>query len=486
MVGEIIGVGIFLTPADMAKALGSPFWVLVVWLVVGAMALCGALCYGELAARYPEAGGGYVYLREAYGPGLAFLYGWKSLLVMDPGLTAALAVGIARYVAYLAPLSARRQRAVARRGDPGPRRSSTCSGCGAGARVLSRPDRRASSLLLGRRSCSAASLSGRRLSGPTSCRFVEPRPGSGSAAGRARRRRGRPRSSRSAAGGTSPSSAGEVRDPARTLPRALTLGVAVVTVGLHPDQRRVHLPGAPSRHVVQRRGLRGPGGRGALRPGGRADLRGGRGLRAGQPGRAISWRHRASTTRWRVTGCSSRAVADSPPALRHARARDRASRPAWPACWWPWARSTQIVAYFVFVTVAFVALTVAGLYRLPRPAPGALPRARLSRDAARFPGPARSLLLVLLGAGQPEAGRARDGRGRAGRAGLPFAGSRTGVAVAPSPGGDRWPGSRPFRSPRPTRRCRRARGAARALPEGVRDAGARRRRQQRASSPRTR
>src|SRR6266404_9926674 len=90
VVGEVIGVGIFLTPASMAKSLGSPLWLLVVWLVMGAMAVCGALCYGELAARYPQAGGAYVYLREAYGPKLAFLYGWMAFLVMDPGLTAAL------------------------------------------------------------------------------------------------------------------------------------------------------------------------------------------------------------------------------------------------------------------------------------------------------------------------------------------------------------------------------------------------------------
>src|SRR5574341_2000223 len=87
VVGEVIGVGIFLTPAEMTRALGSPLWVLLVWLAVGAAALCGALCYGELAARWPEAGGGYVYLREAWGPRLAFLYGWKCLLVMDPGIT---------------------------------------------------------------------------------------------------------------------------------------------------------------------------------------------------------------------------------------------------------------------------------------------------------------------------------------------------------------------------------------------------------------
>jgi APA family basic amino acid/polyamine antiporter len=101
VVGEVIAVGIFLTPAGMAKSLGSPMWLLIVWLLMGAMALCGALCYGELAARYPEAGGGYVYLREAYGPGVAFMYGWMAFLVMDPGLTAALAVGLATYAGYM-------------------------------------------------------------------------------------------------------------------------------------------------------------------------------------------------------------------------------------------------------------------------------------------------------------------------------------------------------------------------------------------------
>jgi basic amino acid/polyamine antiporter, APA family len=105
VVGEVIAVGIFLTPAGMAKSLGSPLWLLIVWLVMGAMAVCGALCYGELAARYPEAGGGYVYLREAYGRPVAFLYGWMTLLVMDPGLTAALAVGMGTYMGYISSLS---------------------------------------------------------------------------------------------------------------------------------------------------------------------------------------------------------------------------------------------------------------------------------------------------------------------------------------------------------------------------------------------
>jgi APA family basic amino acid/polyamine antiporter len=103
VVGGTIGVGIFLTPAGMAKAAGSPGLLLAVWLFLSAMAVAGALCFGELAARFPEAGGAYVYLRAAFGPGVAFLYGWKCLLVMDPGLTAALATGLGSYAAALVP-----------------------------------------------------------------------------------------------------------------------------------------------------------------------------------------------------------------------------------------------------------------------------------------------------------------------------------------------------------------------------------------------
>jgi basic amino acid/polyamine antiporter, APA family len=113
VIGEVIGVGIFLTPATMTRSLGSPFWLLVVWVVMGVMALSGALCYGELATRFPEAGGGYVYLRRAYGPAVAFLYGWKCLLVMDPGITAALAVGLASYVGYAVHLSGASLKVVA-------------------------------------------------------------------------------------------------------------------------------------------------------------------------------------------------------------------------------------------------------------------------------------------------------------------------------------------------------------------------------------
>ena len=96
----------------MARQLGSPFWLLMVWLVMGLMAVAGALCFGGLAACYPEAGGGYVYLREAYGPRLAFLYGWMQLLVLDPGVTASLAVGMAAYTATVTHLSVGAQKGL--------------------------------------------------------------------------------------------------------------------------------------------------------------------------------------------------------------------------------------------------------------------------------------------------------------------------------------------------------------------------------------
>lgn len=101
IVAEVMGVGIFLTPAGMARTLGDPRWVLGTWAVMGALSVAGALCYAELGSRFPEAGGGYVFLREAFGERCAFVYGWMALLVMDPGLTAALGVGLAQYLLVL-------------------------------------------------------------------------------------------------------------------------------------------------------------------------------------------------------------------------------------------------------------------------------------------------------------------------------------------------------------------------------------------------
>src|SRR6185295_7619473 len=113
VVGQVIAVGIFLTPAAMVRDLIAPAWVLAVWVLMGGMAMCGALVFGELASRYPQAGGVYVYLREAWGPRVAFLYGWKCFLVMDPGVTAALATGLSAYAAAITPLGAIEQKALA-------------------------------------------------------------------------------------------------------------------------------------------------------------------------------------------------------------------------------------------------------------------------------------------------------------------------------------------------------------------------------------
>jgi basic amino acid/polyamine antiporter, APA family len=113
IVSEVIGVGIFLTPAEMVRSLGSPFWLIVVWLAMAAATVGGALCYGSLAARFPEAGGTYVYLREIFGKRTAFVYGWMALLVTDPGLTAMLAVGLAQYVGHLTDLGPWALRGVA-------------------------------------------------------------------------------------------------------------------------------------------------------------------------------------------------------------------------------------------------------------------------------------------------------------------------------------------------------------------------------------
>src|SRR6185436_9603278 len=112
VVGQVIAVGIFLTPAAMVGNLVAPAWVLGVWVLMGGMAICGALVFGEFASRYPDAGGVYVYLREAWGPHFAFLYGWKCFLVMDPGLTAALAAGLTSYLPYVFAVGPRGQLAA--------------------------------------------------------------------------------------------------------------------------------------------------------------------------------------------------------------------------------------------------------------------------------------------------------------------------------------------------------------------------------------
>ena len=105
VVGGIIGGGIFRTPATVAERVRTPGMVLLVWVVGGVVALIGAFCFGELGQRRPRAGGGYVYLRETWGPLPAFLYGWTLVLVIATGAIAAVAVTFASYTLALAEVS---------------------------------------------------------------------------------------------------------------------------------------------------------------------------------------------------------------------------------------------------------------------------------------------------------------------------------------------------------------------------------------------
>jgi APA family basic amino acid/polyamine antiporter len=390
VVGGTVGVGIFLTPAGMARSLASPALVLVVWSFMGAAALCGALSFGELAARYPEAGGSYVYLREAYGREVAFLYGWKCLLVMDPGLTAALASGLGAHAAAAVPGLSPKAMAlagivtIAAANVLGVRLATTIGHGLAVAKIA---------LLLGLVAWGFASGAG-----DTShfVPFLDRRPGA-------------PPLVPALAGALvlaffsfggwweAAKLAGEVRDPRRALPRALALGVGAVTV-LYASVSAVFLylvpigqAGSPETFAAQAGvALFGPGG-----------------------GRALS-----ALVALFVLG-SLFAFMTFAPRLYYAMARDGAApffvgrldpRTGAPvraialqavlaAVLVSLGAFEAIVAYFVFVTVAFLALTVAGLYRLPSPEP-----------AHRVPGwPWTPLVflamllvtLLLLGAGSP-------------------------------------------------------------------------------------
>jgi APA family basic amino acid/polyamine antiporter len=103
VVSTVIGAGIFTVPGIVATITGSPIAFLSTWIVGGVLALAGALTYAELAARYPDAGGEYVYLREAFGPAAGFLSGWTSFIAGFSGAIAASAVGFARYLVPIWP-----------------------------------------------------------------------------------------------------------------------------------------------------------------------------------------------------------------------------------------------------------------------------------------------------------------------------------------------------------------------------------------------
>ncbi len=103
VIGSMIGSGIFIVSADMSRTLGSPGYLLLTWLITGAITVIAALSYGELAGMMPHVGGLYAYLREEYGPLLGFLYGWTSFLVIQTGTIAAVAVAFAKFTSVLIP-----------------------------------------------------------------------------------------------------------------------------------------------------------------------------------------------------------------------------------------------------------------------------------------------------------------------------------------------------------------------------------------------
>ncbi|MBV8707850.1 MAG: amino acid permease, partial [Acidobacteriaceae bacterium] len=103
VIGTMIGSGIFIVPAEMARILGGSGWLLIAWLVTGILTIAAAISYGELASMMPEAGGMYVYLREAFSPLWGFLYGWTLFTVIQTGTIAAVAVAFARFTGILIP-----------------------------------------------------------------------------------------------------------------------------------------------------------------------------------------------------------------------------------------------------------------------------------------------------------------------------------------------------------------------------------------------
>ena len=103
IMGSMIGSGIFIVSAQMARELQSPGLLLVAWIITALMTVLGALSYGELAAAMPRAGGQYVFLREALGPLFGFLYGWTLFLVIQTGTIAAVAVAFAKFLGLFIP-----------------------------------------------------------------------------------------------------------------------------------------------------------------------------------------------------------------------------------------------------------------------------------------------------------------------------------------------------------------------------------------------
>jgi APA family basic amino acid/polyamine antiporter len=391
-VGQVVGIGIFLTPAGMARGLGASGLVYAMWLLAGFMALAGALCYGELASRFPEAGGAYVYIREAWGEPLAFLYGWKCLLVMDPGITAALGAGLAEYVAYLRPMDAGGRKAVAI------------------AAILML----AALSALGTRLAAGALVAITALKLALLCVIVV----WGFTAGGVAWERVMPSLARPAeaapmlpalAGGfiaaffsfggwwEAARMAGEVRDPQRTLPRAFVLGISVVTL-VYVLTSAVFLGLVASAETPTADAFAAQVGERLF---GRA---GGTVLALGVIVSVLGSLAAVILLSPRVYVALAR---DGLFPAQLARLHPRFGTPAAAIALQAGLASllvalgtfNDIVAYFVFVTVAFIAASVAGLYRLPASDSGF--RTPLRRLTPAVFVALSVLLLALLLVGKP-------------------------------------------------------------------------------------
>lgn len=101
--GSMIGSGIFIVSADILRNVGGAGWLIAVWLITGFMTISAAVSYGELSGMYPKAGGQYVYLKEAFNPLIAFLYGWSVFAVIQTGTIAAVGVAFSKFMAYIVP-----------------------------------------------------------------------------------------------------------------------------------------------------------------------------------------------------------------------------------------------------------------------------------------------------------------------------------------------------------------------------------------------
>jgi APA family basic amino acid/polyamine antiporter len=106
VIGSMIGSGIFITSAESTRLIGAPGWLLLAWVMAGVLTITGALCCAELAAMMPRAGGQYVFLRQAYGPSIGFLFGWTLFLVIQTGTIAAVAIAFAKFAGVFLPIIA--------------------------------------------------------------------------------------------------------------------------------------------------------------------------------------------------------------------------------------------------------------------------------------------------------------------------------------------------------------------------------------------